>query len=82
MTIATHPQQIADTTTFEVNQELQNYRGRIVAGSSVQEFNDIIDQLLVWFIIYSLDMFFRRNTSVPWTIVLASLQVTENMLIT
>jgi hypothetical protein len=41
-------QQIAQSN-FAVNQELQNYRGRIVAGSSVQEFNDIIDNFVVIF---------------------------------
>jgi hypothetical protein len=41
-------QQMAQSN-FAVNQELQNYRGRIVAGSSVQEFNDIIDNFVVIF---------------------------------
>ncbi|KAL3098017.1 hypothetical protein niasHT_027562 [Heterodera trifolii] len=32
--------------SFKINRELENYRGSIVHGTSVQQFNDIIDQLL------------------------------------
>jgi hypothetical protein len=58
-------QQMAQSN-FAVNQELQNYRGRIVAGSSVQEFNDIIDNFVVIFfnLYYDLTTDLRLNTSV------------------
>lgn len=42
---STQSQQLAETN-FTVNRDLENYRGRVVAGTSVQEFNDIIDHML------------------------------------
>ena len=45
---ATQSQQLVETN-FTVNRELENYKGRVVAGTSVQEFNDIIDHMLVFF---------------------------------
>lgn len=47
----TQSQQFAETN-FTVNRELENYRGRIVAGTSVQEFNDIIDHMLVFILTF------------------------------
>uniref|UniRef100_A0A183BHZ3 C3H1-type domain-containing protein n=2 Tax=Globodera pallida TaxID=36090 RepID=A0A183BHZ3_GLOPA len=32
--------------SFKINRELENYRDSVVPGTSVQQFNDIIDQLL------------------------------------
>jgi hypothetical protein len=45
-TVLSQQQQMAETN-FVINRELENYRGRIVEGTSVREFNEIIDNFLV-----------------------------------
>lgn len=47
MTMGSAQSQQLSETNFTVNRELENYRGRVVAGTSVDEFNDIIDHMLV-----------------------------------
>nr|CAD2192571.1 unnamed protein product [Meloidogyne enterolobii] len=46
MTMGSAQSQQLSETNFTVNRELENYRGRVVAGTSVDEFNDIIDHML------------------------------------
>nr|CAD2153652.1 unnamed protein product [Meloidogyne enterolobii] len=46
MTMGSAQSQQLTETNFTVNRELENYRGRVVAGTSVDEFNDIIDHML------------------------------------